>query len=90
MLAMLSVVAAAGGFDLTPVKDLVQSLADGLTTLLIPIGIVGIIVGVVMFLIGNHHSATAIRNSFIAIAVGGMAKIIATALANLGGGTTGG
>ena len=76
----------AAGMDMAPVKTLVQSLADGLGTLILPLGIVGIVLGAIMILVGYHHGSNTIRTSAIAIVVGGMAKVIATALA----GTTGG
>ena len=76
----------AAGLDMTPVKTLVQSLADGLGTLILPLGIVGIVLGAIMILVGYHHGSNTIRTAAIAIVVGGMAKVIATALA----GTTGG
>ena len=77
---------AAGGIDLSAVTSLVQSLADGLSTLILPLGIVGIVLGAIMILVGYHHGSNTIRTAAIAIVVGGMAKVIATALA----GTTGG
>jgi hypothetical protein len=62
MLSTLAVLAAVtGGIDLSSVKALVQSLADGLSTL--------------------------IRTAAIAIVVGGLAKVIATALAGTTGST---
>jgi len=78
-------VIGAAGMDMGPVKTLVQSLADGLGTLILPLGIVGIVLGAIMILVGYHHGSNTIRTSAIAIVVGGMAKVIATALA----GTTG-
>ena len=74
-------VLAAGAIDLSSVQTLVQSLADALSTLILPLGIVGIVMGVIMILIGYHHGANAIRTSAIAIVIGGLAKVIATALA---------
>ena len=80
-----AVIAATGAIDLSPVKALVQSLADGLSTLILPLGIVGIVIGAIMVLVGYHHGSNTIRTAAIAIVVGGLAKVIATALA----GTTG-
>lgn len=82
---MQQVVIAAGSVDLSQVKDLAQSLADGLSTLIIPLGIVGIVIGALMVLLGYHHGSNAIRTSAIAIVVGGLAKVIATALAGNAG-----
>ena len=76
----------AAGIDLTSVTTLVQGLADGLTTLVLPLGIVGILTGVAMTLIGYHHGSNTIRTSAIAIVVGGLAKVIATALAGTAAG----
>ena len=75
----------AAGLDMGPVKTLVQSLADGLGTLILPLGIVGIVLGAIMILVGYHHGSNTIRTSAIAIVVGGMAKVIATALASTTG-----
>ena len=83
-----AVIAATGAIDLSPVKALVQSLADGLSTLILPLGIVGIVVGAIMVLVGYHHGSNTIRTAAIAIVVGGLAKVIATALAGTAG-TTG-
>ncbi len=77
----MSTVIAAGAIDLSSVQTLVQSLADGLSTLILPLGIVGIVTGVIMILVGFHHGANTIRTSAIAIVIGGLAKVIATALA---------
>ena len=77
---------AAAGIDLTAVTALVQSLATGLSTLVLPLGIVGIVLGVVMVLVGYNHGSNTIRTAAIAIVVGGMAKVIATALASTTGG----
>jgi hypothetical protein len=88
MLSTLAVLAAAtGGIDLSSVTTLVQSLADGLSTLILPLGIVGIVLGAAMVLIGYHHGSNTIRTAAIAIVVGGMAKVIATALAGTTGST---
>ena len=84
MLSALALI-AAGGIDLSSVTALVQSLADGLSTLILPLGIVGIVLGAIMVLVGSHHGSNTIRTAAIAIVVGGLAKVIATALA----GTTG-
>ena len=65
---------------------LVQSLATGLSTLILPLGIVGIVMGAAMVLIGYPTAANTIRTSAIAIVVGGLAKVIATALAGSAGG----
>ena len=81
MLSTLAVIAAAGGIDLSSVTALVQSLADGLSTLILPLGIVGIVIGAILVLVGYHHGSNTIRTSAIAIVIGGMAKVIATALA---------
>ncbi len=85
---MLSALAllAAGAIDLSSVTALVQSLADGLSTLILPLGIVGIVLGAIMVLVGYHHGSNTIRTSAIAIVVGGLAKVIATALAGTAGG----
>ena len=91
MVATFALLAAAtGGIDLSSVQSLIQSLADGLSTLILPLGIVGIVVGAAMVLIGYHHGANTIRSSAIAIVIGGLAKVIATALAGAAGGTTNG
>jgi hypothetical protein len=79
-------VLGAGGIDLSSVTALVQSLATGLSTLILPLGIVGIVMGAAMVLIGYPHGANTIRTSAIAIVVGGLAKVIATALAGSAGG----
>ena len=71
----------AAALDMGPVVTLVQSLADGLATLILPLGIVGILIGAIMVLVGYHHGSNTIRTAAIAIVVGGMAKVIATALA---------
>ena len=81
----MSALLAAGSIDLSSVTSLVQSIADGLSTLILPLGIVGIVMGAGMVLIGYQHGSNTIRTSAIAIVVGGLAKVIATALA----GTTG-
>ena len=78
---------AAGAIDLSSVKDLIQSLADGLSTLILPLGIIGIVMGAAMVLIGYHHGSNTIRTSAIAIVVGGLAKVLATALAGTTGNT---
>ena len=75
----------AAALDLGPVQTLVQSLADGLATLILPLGIVGILLGAIMVLVGYHHGSNTIRTAAIAIVVGGMAKVIATALAGTAG-----
>jgi len=89
MLATLTVIAAAGAIDLSSITALVQSLADGLSTLILPLGIVGIVLGAILVLVGYHHGSNTIRTAAIAIVIGGMAKVIATALAGATG-TTGG
>jgi hypothetical protein len=52
MFVFAMTVLAAGSIDLSSVTALVQSLADGLSTLILPLGIVGIVLGAIMVLVG--------------------------------------
>jgi hypothetical protein len=58
----------------------VSSVADGLGTLIIPLGVIGIILGVAMTMMGFHHGSNTIRTAIIATLFGAFAKVIATAL----------
>ena len=58
----------------------VTSIADGLGTLIIPLGVIGIMLGVAMTMLGFHHGSNTIRTAIIATLFGAFAKVIASAL----------
>jgi hypothetical protein len=64
----------------TQLTSFVSSIADGLGTLIIPLGVIGIILGVAMTMMGFHHGSNTIRTAIVATLFGAFAKLIATAL----------
>ncbi len=64
----------------TELTTFVTSIADGLGTLIIPLGVIGIMLGVAMTMLGFHHGSNTIRTAIIATLFGAFAKVIASAL----------
>lgn len=71
---------------LTTINNLLTGLQAEITALLIPAGVIGIVFGVVMWLMGSQHAPQTIRLSAIALAIGGVAQTVVPALIGGNGG----
>ena len=58
------------------VNNIITTLADKLFLLVVPLGVIGIMLGVAMTVFGYHHGTATIRTALVVTAIAALAKVI--------------
>jgi hypothetical protein len=79
--------AATGGAGWGDIATVVQSVADGMKTIMLPLCIVGLLIGIGLTMMQYRHGPEVAKTALIAGAVAAIAPSLASALVGTAGGT---